>query len=463
MATTKIWPIHDSLKRVLDYAENPDKTGYLGLRQVLEYAEDADKTGEDNELETCYHITGINCRVPTSYEEMAAVKQRFGKTGGNQAYHAYQSFKPGEVTPQQCHELGVNLAQTLWGDRFQIIVTTHMDKHHLHNHIVLNSVSFRDGKKFNDNKAAYAEMRRVSDSYCRSHGLSVIEKPGGKTPRAIYFAEKNGEPTRYNLMRQAIDRALNERHCLYPNQLRQALAEEGYVLESSETRKYATLRSIHGSKPVRLYRLGENYDIPALYRRLEENRYDCQLDRSFEPYIPTRPRLPPKVFRMKGSFANAKKIGGLRGLYLHWCYLLGILPKKHPRKPLSPEMRQELRKLEQYTREFDLIHRYQLDTVEQVQTFVDTQKTELKELTELRDRCSNQLRYLTDPEEAASKRALRDSLTVQAKRTRKNIATAKAILEGVEAKRRVIAVEQSMMRGPARTERQKGVKQYEER
>lgn len=463
MATTKIWPIHDSLKRVLDYAENPDKTGYLGLRQVLEYAEDADKTGDTDELETCYHITGINCRVETAYEEMAAVKQRFGKTGGNQAYHAYQSFKPGEVTPQQCHEIGINLARTLWGDRFQIIVTTHLDKHHLHNHIVLNSVSFRDGKKFNDNKAAYAEMRRLSDSYCRSYGLSVIEKPGGKTPRAIYFAEKKGEPTRYNLMRQAIDRALNERHCLYPNQLRQALAEEGYVLEASETRKYATLRSIHGSKPVRLYRLGENYDIPALYRRLEENRYDCQLDRSFEPYIPTRPRLPPKVFRMKGSFAKTKKIGGLRGLYLHWCYLLGILPKKHPRKPLSPEMRQELRKLEQYTREFDLIHRYQLDTVEQVQTFVDTQKTELKELTELRDRCSNQLRYLTDPEEAASKRALRDSLTVQAKRTRKNIAVAKAILEGVEAKRRVIAVEQSMMRGPARTERQKGVKQYEER
>ena len=463
MATTKIWPIHDSLKRVLDYAENPDKTGYLGLRQVLEYAENEDKTGETDELETCYHITGINCRVATAYEEMAAVKQRFGKTGGNQAYHAYQSFKPGEVTPQECHEIGVNLARTLWGDRFQIIVTTHMDKHHLHNHIVLNSVSFRDGKKFNDNKAAYAEMRRISDSYCRAHGLSVIEKPGGKTPRAIYFAEKNGEPTRYNLMRQAIDRALNERHCLYPNQLRQALAEEGYVLEASETRKYATLRSIHGSKPVRLYRLGENYDIPALYRRLEENRYDCQMDWGFEPFIPTRPRLQPKVYRMKGSFAKSKKIGGLRALYLQWCYLLGIFPNWHKRKPLSPEMRQELRKLDQYTREFDLIHRYKLYAVEQVQTFVSEQKVKLKELTDQRDRFSNQLRYLTDPEEAASRRTLRDSLTKQAKHIRKEIATAEAILTGVEDKRRKIAIEQSMMQGPARTERKKGVKQYEER
>ena len=82
---------------------------------------------------------------------MTAVKERFGKAGGNQAYHAYQSFKPGEVTPEQCHEIGVNLAKTLWGDRFQIIVTTHLDKSHLHNHLVINSVSFKDGKKFNDN------------------------------------------------------------------------------------------------------------------------------------------------------------------------------------------------------------------------------------------------------------------------------------------------------------------------
>lgn len=166
---------------------------------------------------------------------------------------------------------------------------------------------------------------------------------------------------------------------------------------------------------------------------------------------------------MKGSFAKSKKIGGLRALYLQWCYLLGIFPKWHKRKPLSPEMRQELRKLDQYTREFTLIHRYQLNTVEQVQAFVSEQEVKLKELTGQRDRYSNQLRYLTDPEEAAAKRTLRDSLTKQAKHTRKEIATAKAILTGVEDKRRKIAIEQSMMQGPARTERKKGVKQHEER
>ena len=461
MATTKIWPIRDSLKRVLDYAENPDKTGYLSLRQVLEYAEDHNKTG-DEELETCYHITGINCRVPTAFEEMAAVKQRFGKTGGNQAYHAYQSFKPGEITPEQCHEIGVNLAKTLWGDRFQIIVTTHLDKHHLHNHIVLNSVSFKDGKKFNDNKAAYAEMRRISDSYCRSYGLSVIDNPGGKTPRAIYFAEKKGEPTRYNLMREAIDRALAQ-NCINLQELQRALMEQGYVLQASETRKYATLRSVNSSKPVRLYQLGEEYDLPRLQARLEENREWFLFDRAHPRYRPQPQPTKPKAYRMKGSFTAAKKIGGLRGLYWHWCYLLGIFPKRNKRKPLSPEMRQEVRKLEQYTREFDLIHRYQLYSEEAVRAFIAEKDLALNELTAQRDRYSNQLRYLTQPEEADAMRALRDSLTLQAKRTRKELATAKTLLEGVEEKRRIIAIEQSMMQGPARTERTKGVKQIEER
>lgn len=462
MATTKIWPIRDSLKRVLDYAENPDKTGYLGLRQVLEYAEDANKTGEDVEFETCYHITGINCMVNTAFDEMTAVKERFGKAGGNQAYHAYQSFKPGEVTPEQCHEIGVNLAKTLWGDRFQIIVTTHLDKSHLHNHLVINSVSFKDGKKFNDNKATYAEMRRISDSFCRNAGLSVIENPGGKTPRAIYFAEKRGEPTRYNLMREAIDRAM-ERNCINLQDLQHALLEQGYILEASETRKYATLRSVNSKKPVRLYQLGEEYDLPKIQERLEENRDWFHFDRSYPRYRPNPKPPRPRVYHMRSSFFSAKKVGGLRGLYWHWCYLLGIFPKGNRRKPLSPEMRQEVRKLEQYTREFDLMHRYQLYSVEKVQAFVADRDRELAQLTDERDRYSNQLRYLTMPEEASAMKALRDSMTKRAKALRKELSTARAILAGVQEKQRLISNEQQMMRPPAQVTREKGVRRNEER
>ena len=263
-------------------------------------------------------------------------------------------------------------------------------------------------------------------------------------------------------MREAIDRAM-ERNCVNLQELQRALLEQGYILQASETRKYATLRSVNSSKPVRLYQLGEEYDLPRLQARLYENREWFLFDSAYPRYRPQPQPPKPKVCRMKGSFSAVKKVGGLRGLYWHWCYLLGIFPKGNRRKPLSPELRQEARKLEQYTREFDLIHRYQLYSQEALQAFITEKDQALNELTYQRDQYSNQLRYLTQPEEADAMRALRDSMTKRTKALRKELATAKAILVGVEEKRRLIAMEQRMMRGEAQVTREKGVRRNEER
>ena len=96
-----------------------------------------------------HYVTAINCLKETALEQMILTKRQYGKTDGYIAFHGYQSFKPGEVTAQECHDIGVALAKEMWGDRFQILVTTHLDKDHLHNHYLFNSVSFRDGRKYN--------------------------------------------------------------------------------------------------------------------------------------------------------------------------------------------------------------------------------------------------------------------------------------------------------------------------
>ncbi|MBQ9719989.1 MAG: relaxase/mobilization nuclease domain-containing protein, partial [Oscillospiraceae bacterium] len=176
MATTAIWSVKGNLGRVVDYAANPEKTTYTpadlqGLRDVMNYATQDYKTEEQR------YVSGVNCAPEIAREQMLLVKRQFGKEGGVIAFHGYQSFAPGEVTPEQAHEIGVELAKRLWGDRFQVIVATHLDRAHLHNHFVLNSVSFVDGKKYNYCKASYALMRRTSDELCREHGLSVIEQP----------------------------------------------------------------------------------------------------------------------------------------------------------------------------------------------------------------------------------------------------------------------------------------------
>ena len=117
-------PNEEDLRRLMDYAENPDKT------------------------EQRYLISGVNCLPELAYERMMETKRRYGKYSGIVAYHGYMSFKPGEVTPEQCHALGVELAKRLWGDKYEVLVASHRDHEHLHNHFILNSVSFKDGEKF---------------------------------------------------------------------------------------------------------------------------------------------------------------------------------------------------------------------------------------------------------------------------------------------------------------------------
>ena len=254
MAVTKIWTIKDSLQRVLDYAANPNKTEYDALAQTLHYAENDAKTKLN---ESAQLVTGIHCRADHAWEDMRAVQERFGKTDGVVALHAYQSFREREVTPEQCHEIGVTLARKVWGKRFQVLVATHMNTDNLHNHFVINSVSYVDGKKYEQRRSQYAEFRAASDKLCREYGLSVVEQPKAK------------EPTRYARMREAIDQACEDAST--PEDFHRALYRQGYIFGSDPNRKYATIRARDGGRAVRLYRLGEEYDLAAIDDRLRGN------------------------------------------------------------------------------------------------------------------------------------------------------------------------------------------------
>ena len=193
MATTSIWSVKGWIGKVVIYVENPDKTTNPkffkrkdvsekqagGLLDVIKYATNPQKTNakiDDESIETqSQFVTGINCLPTTARAEMITVKKRYGKNEGIVAYHGYQSFAPGEANPKLAHEIGVRLAKKLWGDKYQVIVATHLDKeNHLHNHFVVNNVSFVDGIKYHRTGKDYHDMQTVSDELCREYGLSVI-------------------------------------------------------------------------------------------------------------------------------------------------------------------------------------------------------------------------------------------------------------------------------------------------
>lgn len=441
MATTKIWPVKGSLKRLVDYATNPEKTTKDDLAVVIEYAMNGDKTTGENE-KACY-VTGVNCFSETALEEMKSVQRHYGKTGGNVAYHCYQSFKPGEVTPEQCHQLGIELARRMWGDSYQVLVATHLDRDHLHNHLVCCSVSFIDGKKFNDNKGAYAKLRKLSDEICLENGLSVIEKPLGKTPRQLHFAEKKGEPTRYNLMREAIDNAIS----LSTNMptFIELMRQQGYIIAYSASRKYPTIRSIHSKKPTRLFRLGPEYDLKRIEQRIYENSLEDVIRKRDElkgRYLnPAVRHAPVSVHRQK-----LRKISGIYAQYLHYLYLMGYRPKKKHR-PLSPEMREACRICDQYSACARLMAKYHLRTEDDVKDFINSSGHDIDVLSRERNAIKNRLRREKDPERIDELKEQRDFLTGEITALRKEKKTAEFTLERSEKVHDDICIELEYCRG----------------
>lgn len=377
MAVCEIWDVRGRLDHPIDYAENPEKTAnpkyteadLQAMVDVMEYATNKDKT------EQRYFVTGVNCDPTTARDEMMIAKAQWNDESEIVCYHGFQSFKHGEVTPEQAHEVGVKLAQKMWGDRFQVIVATHLNTDCLHNHFVVNSVSFTDGKHYHDNKANLRLLRQRSDELCREYALSVIEYPSEKKkPYALYQAEKNGMPTRDNVTRQAVDEAISKSFTL--KDFDRIMAEMGYRVSFDPNRKYWTVIGKGWQRPKRLYKLGEEYTNERIMERITENSYAVKFSRF------TEPQRTVKVFRVKGSLTWAKKIGGLRGLYLHYCYKLGILPKnkKQNYARLHYLLKDDLMKMEAITQETRLLCRNRIDTVEQLLSYkgsLETEKTDL--------------------------------------------------------------------------------------
>ena len=208
MATTGFWPVKSRLKEVIDYAENPDKTidkRYVDsdLYAALQYVSNDKKTDE------CMYVSGINCNAKRAYERMMATKKRFGKTGGNVAYHGYQSFQTGEVTPEEAHKIGLETARRMWGKEYEIVVTTHLNTDNLHNHFVINSVSFKTGKKFENHISDHHRLREISDAVCLEYGKSVLKEAefyGGK--KKEYWLKQSGGMSHRELLKADIDAAL---------------------------------------------------------------------------------------------------------------------------------------------------------------------------------------------------------------------------------------------------------------
>ena len=372
MAYDKIIPIKGRLDHCVNYVLNPEKTD---LGRVLEYIENADKTITPDGKAVLE--TAINCQLETAYREMMDTKKRWSKRGGVLGYHLVHSYAPGEVTPEQAHAIGVEFAQQLLQGKYEVVVSTHLDHDHIHNHILFNSVSCLDGKKYRDNfKAYYGDIRGVSNAVSRKHGLSVITPEGSGKHYAEWDAQRKGKQTVRGLIKQDID-AVIEQSFTYATFL-SGLRKLGYEIKSGSNIKHTAVKPPGGARFVRLDSLGEGYTEDDIKQRLSASRSGS----APKPQAQTRSTLPKRYTCSRGTVPRkGQKLRGFRALYVHYLYFLGLQKPGPKRKYIPFPVRKEVTKLHRYKAQFSLLQQYRIETDTQLDMLKDALQAEIDALT----------------------------------------------------------------------------------
>ena len=284
MAITKIHPIKVNLKKALDYIENPDKT--------------------DDKM----FVSSYGCSYETADIEFQMLLDQAFKKGNNLAHHLIQAFEPGETTPEQAHKIGRQLADEVLGVKYPYVITTHIDKGHLHNHIIFCAVDMANQRKYISNKQSYAYIRRTSDRLCRENGLSVV-KPGkdkGKS-YAEWDAQRKGKSWKAKL-KIAIDAAIPQAKD-FDGFLR-LMEAQGYEMKRG---KFISFRAPGQERFTRCKTLGEDYTEEAITRRIKGLAVDRGPKRKAEKEITLRIEIENNIkAQQSAGYARWAKIHNLK-------------------------------------------------------------------------------------------------------------------------------------------------------
>ena len=364
MATTSIWSIKNNLKQSINYIINPEKTINKDYGKNLYSYLEIENTENNYKNEKVCYVSSINCSERNPYEDMLFTKEEYGKTNGILAFHSYQSFKEGEVTTDIAHEIGVKFAEEMFKD-YEVVVATHQNTNHIHNHFIINSVSFKNGKKYNNNLTNISKIRHISDSLCSEYGLSVLDED--KFYKRTYTKSISNDEY-YKTLKEDLDNVIS--YSVTLKQLFERMKSLGYKVYS---RNGVITIYRDGEDKVRIENLfGEEYSKERLNQRLYLSRQ-----------IVFKPMSQKSIF--DEYCKNNKPHKGIYGLYLYYCYLLGVFPKKHPKQYLPYSIRKEVYKLEQTSQQVRFMHEKNIVTKGDLDNFAKNNSDELSELNGIRE------------------------------------------------------------------------------
>lgn len=443
MATTKIWDIRGRVDKLIRYVVNPEKTADLEyaaamhtIENVIEYDADSMKT------EQHLFVTGVNCDENNAVNEFMDAKRLWKKTGGIVAYHGYQSFAAGEVDAKTAHEIGVKLAKALWGDRFQVVVSTHCNTGHYHNHFALNSVSYTDGKRYYDNKETYNRMRKESDRLCKEYGLSVIEQPKTKGKSyAEWKAEFEGRPTVRGTIREAIDIAVSGSGSRL--EFLDAMDQMGFIIDQSG--KYPKIKHIGSERFVRFNSLGPGYLPEEIFERIRYNEY------------PEFPEVPPQESPQQIFDGQTERVAAMNYTAVYHCFVTALkitTERPNTNKKMCFLVREDQGKMRSYSDQLLMLTEHKIETKEQLLAFREKATAQIPEVIKLRQNMRNALKRAirAGDETMISKTKYNiDIYSRQLKKLRREINACDGVLERMDSVReKLTRIEDEKFRGKDR-------------
>lgn len=288
------------------------------LQHVINYGKNGNKT-ENGAL-----VSSINCSVETAYEEMALTKKFYHKEDKILGYHIIQSFDGFEIPPANANKIGKQLAEEMWADKYQVVICTHVNKRNVHNHIILNSVSFVDGKKYHNSETNIALTREISDRLCIENGLKIIDTPKSRKEKEIAEKRINNFSRTDEKMQKVItdiDEAIKSAKKY--SDFKFALKAKGYS-NIKDNGKYFSLKTPYYSRNVRINKVfGEDYSVQGIkeriyeYRKVETTPF-ANYNKKYYKKIYKGPKIDWKLYKRNRFYA----------WYVAALYILGILPAK---------------------------------------------------------------------------------------------------------------------------------------
>ena len=382
MAVCKIWSIKSNLSSAINYITNDEKTSketYSNLHKELNYIVNDEKTEEK------LYVSGINCNPENAKKEFMITKKRFQQKEGILAFHAIQSFKETNLNPELVHNIGLQLANEMWGDRFQVVVATHLNTNHFHNHFIINSVSCFDGKRYYDTRTSYARLRKINDQLCMENNLDYMEEKNTKSGLNYKnFQLKNENVNIYDKqIKLDVDMAIG----LATSYQEFLNILENMNYEVTERSEKLSIRSLKYNRAVRIERrFGIDYSIDNIVKRI------------LGTYLPEQKVYYRNYFKRDEMIDSLFKLNckGLAIQYIKYLKLLNKYPTYIKNQKISYSMQRDVMRMDEISKQTIFLAKHNIQNEDDLINLYNNLREKFEESTSNKENIKEELKLILE-------------------------------------------------------------------